>query len=103
MNRREHIDDIKEEVVRCQQLLENIFAPEVLERLKAKAQARRARASKRRTLKKREHRERRKKQSSSLEEDEIARRKEAFQAKKARRLARKEAATRALGAPSGAA
>ena len=37
MNRREHIDDIKEEVVRCQQLLENIFAPEVLERLKAKA------------------------------------------------------------------
>ena len=73
------------------------------ERLKAKAQARRARASERRTLKKREHRERRKKRSSSLEENEIARRKEVFQAKKARRLARKEAATRALGAPSGAA
>eukprot|EP00962_Isochrysis_galbana_P042479 scaffold15920_cov129-Isochrysis_galbana.AAC.2 len=67
------------------------------EQLKQKAEARRARAEQRRAVKKRERRLRRKEKVAQLPESEIEKRKDAFQAKKARRLARKEAAAKALG------
>jgi len=67
------------------------------ERLKQKAQARRTRAEQRRAVTKRERRVKRKGKVQDIPETEIGRRKEAFQAKKARRLARKEVAAKALG------
>lgn len=67
------------------------------ERLKQKAQARRLRAEERRAKIKKERRLRRKERVASLPTEEVERRKNAFQAKKARRLARKEAAAKALG------